>query len=419
MHNSIIRFWRSKYKWILWVFISISIPAVSSALDCQNPSGAKECLECVLLNDPDILAAGAEVEKARGNLKSAGTWENPEVEGEMAVNPRDSSTTGFVLEAKQPISLAGKIGSQRRAARYLLQAAEARYKMARQEAVAGTVLRLVRLRQIDEERELIKSQQDLGKRALARFSKISFLTADQEASEFTFQWNQDGLTMQLAAIDAEVEEIKQEIITSFGGKEPSKWDFLVLEKTSWPDWPGVVVEESLPLQIAKYETEAAKANLKTAKAEAWPDISVGPVIESGTSAGIRETMVGGGIEFAFPIWNRNKGAVMSSKAEVEQGKRSLKSTENWLVRRAKLLKERYEKFVSILSKQRTRLGRGKERLGKVKSSYLGGRIPVSTAFEAFGQYHEAVEAAHELESRAYESLWESYVLVGTAERMTP
>jgi hypothetical protein len=52
------------------------------AAECGDLSTPKAVLDCVLKNDPRVLASEQRVKRAEGEAKAAGAWNNPELEGE-------------------------------------------------------------------------------------------------------------------------------------------------------------------------------------------------------------------------------------------------------------------------------------------------------------------------------------------------
>src|SRR6185295_19672758 len=69
-------------QFFISVFFIFSTIHSGALADCGNPATAKELLDCVLKNDPRILASREQVKRAEALARAAGGWSNPELEGE-------------------------------------------------------------------------------------------------------------------------------------------------------------------------------------------------------------------------------------------------------------------------------------------------------------------------------------------------
>jgi hypothetical protein len=277
---------------------------------------------------------------------------------------------------------------------------------------------LVRLRQVDEEMALLSLQEELGQQALARLGGLAFLTAEQQAAKKTFDWNQKALQVTKLRLEAERAEIRQGLAASLGA-QPADWNFSIPHKEVWPEFPSEPASDSLELKALALEAKADEFGLKRARASAGPELALGPVMETEPSSTGRETFMGGALALQLPFWDRKSGEKRAAVARQRASGSLAEMAARLQQFRLERWRARYESAVPVLIQNARTLEDGVEGLKSIKSAYLAGRLPVSSALEAFRQYFDAVEGSHALERETYESLWSAYALTGTALKRKP
>lgn len=379
--------------------------------DCASPSDPLDYLQCASTNDPGLLEARAELDAMKASATAAGLWQNPQVAGDLATGPEGRSK--FSASWMQALPLSGEKGLAAQEADLRVKAAELRLNASVQERVAAWVVDLVRLRQIDEELELLGQQEGLGKRALDRLAGLAYLTSEQQAAAETFGWNQKALEISRLQLLSEQAGLRQALGTALGAA-PASWAFLVAHREEWPAFPDLVPERHAELQALELDAKAWDSGVKKASASAWPELALGPVLESETASEGQSYFAGGAIELALPLWDRKQGERGAAGIQREQAGRRIATATRTLQGRWQLLGNRYAAAVPALQRNAHTVEDGLPALKAINNAYLAGRLPVSAALEAFRQYQDAVEQNHSLEREALASLWQAYAYEGTA-----
>lgn len=398
-------------------FIVFTTPGSLALAECGNPTSPKELLDCVLKNDPRILASEEQVKRTEALARAAGAWPNPELEGQGSFAQDGSKGEKYSASLSQQLDWSGKIGAGAKAARMEYEAKKAENRLSRQEILSETVLRLVRLGQIADELEIAESQAQLCQRGLERFKKIAFLTSEQQTEKQALEWSYDRLKLQIIDLESERDDISLELSVSLGGQEIQQ-GLILPPKDRWPDWPAINPSPSF-LLATKNRREGAKAEVGKEHAASWPSLSLGPVFEREGDNVSKTDFFGARVSLGLPLWDQNGGNRDAAESGLREAKINESSAEKRLALTRRLLKTRYEKSVEKLNELSERNEKASKKLEFIRSSYLNGRISLSLALEAYRELEELIRHYHEAERIAYESLWRGYTLEDVAETKEP
>ena len=403
---------------ILSLLIWMIFPGPIVSADCGNPATARELLDCVLKNDPRILASGEQVKRSEALERAAGAWPNPDMDGEAAFAPDGSKGERISASFSQQLDWSGKIGAGAKEARMEYEAQKAEDHLTRQEILAETVLKLVRLRQIVDERELMEGQEKLCESGLERFKKLAFITTEQQTEKQALEWSLERLRLQILDLDSEKEEIQLELSVSMGGGENANWVTIPL-KTNWPAWPSSVLKTPSFLLVEKFRMEGAQADVEKEHAASWPTISLGPDFQREGDDFSQRDFWGARLSLGLPLWDQNGGNRDAAEAGLREAKIKESSAETKLALTRRLLKNRYEKSVERVIALEKQIEEADKKLAPIRSGYLNGRVSLSLALEAYRELEEFIQNFHETERTAYESLWRGYTLEDMAESQDP
>ena len=272
---------------------------------------------------PEILAAQADVASARGALRGSRVLgENPEITGTVSsLSSPDTSLTGYEIGIAQRFGISGKRGARIRAARFRIQAAEARL-LRRTQLVRAGVLRTFALARIGADR-LTTAQE-------AEQVGIQVRNAAQERLDLGA-----GTLLELnVARAAAARDLRQrldaersyqsglfQLATALG--RPSTESFEPAEAPPLPVLPAASVDQLVQLALsnrpdlaaAVAEREAAAADLSFARALAIPDPAFG------VSAGRDDfESINFGISIPLPLWTTGGGERDIARAELDRAR---------------------------------------------------------------------------------------------------
>jgi len=392
----------------LWGEALFGTVPVAQAADCSRPADAAACLECALAHDPRIASVEADLREAEALAHSAGLWDNPGLDVEALRAPTGGTGGSLTAGITQPLPLFGSRRWAGRAAERRAEASRARLRGVRWAVAAEAVGALVRLRQIGDEERLVGQAEALCGVALERFAKLAFLTDEQEAARRAFEWSRDALRSRSRSLANETADLREGLVASLGGAAPAEWSFLIPAREAWPAWPAA--EAPAPAAAAaRAEAEAAGGDLRRARAERWPELAIGPLVELGSGV---EPSWGGALSLSLPLVNRGQAEVARGEGARARAELEASFQEASTNRRRVLLERRYRDSVVRLQEAAPALRGGTAELDQVRERYVSGRISASLVLEVLGSYQAAVEAVHAVERDAISALWEGYALQG-------
>jgi cobalt-zinc-cadmium efflux system outer membrane protein len=166
---------------------------------------------------------------------------------------------------------------------------------------------------------------------------------------------------------------------------------------------AVARTNNFELRLRAVELAQQGFRVALAKNERFPAISVGPSI-SEENAFERERVIGAGISFPLPLWNRNGGNIEAAAARRLQAETSLLVAQREVERKVREAALTYESKVKEMGKWRPDAAQHfKEAAEVADRHYRLGAVPVSTYLELQKQYFEAVESLLDTKKEALEA----------------
>lgn len=275
----------------------------------------KEALQRAGAEAPTISALETDVEAAEGLERQAALRPNPEVSLDVENVGGSGAFRGFnstetTLAASQRVELGGKRGARIRAARAETRVAELQAALAvaqlgadiRQNyAVAvGARSRLELARGIVERnRELARIARELvdaGREPPLRALRAEAALGEAEARL------QEAEAADLSARIA--------LASLWGSQSPP--DAVVPEWPQFPDVIAIAPENTIAVQLAGAEADAANRVIAQERANAVPDLSLSAGVRRFEETGDRAFVAGASI--SIPLGNRNQGAISAAEA---------------------------------------------------------------------------------------------------------
>jgi len=405
------------------VLVACSISVRSFALagpevgsDCADPATVAAFIDCAIAYDQRVLDSRLEYDKAVAARATAGLWSNPALDGEALYPPKGEKGYKTSAGLLQPLAITGRRGHAVRSADRRVTAARIRMEAVRWRVAAETLVGLVRLRQVADDLGMLDEAGKLCDLALEKSGKLAFLTDEQDTARQAFIWRREAIRSRASLLANEALELKERLALSTGGHATGEWSIPVPFRSEWPGWPSGGAESPAVAGL-KADAEATGEDLKRARAEAWPDVSIGPFMESepGEGAPGNTRAWGARISLDFPLFNRNQGGIAEAAAERRRAEELLSAGQWTAASRLKSLESRYTRCVERLREYGSFVIQGKDLIENIKSRYMAGRVSASVVLEAIGSHQEAVEEAHGVEREAYATLWEGTYLSGSRE----
>jgi cobalt-zinc-cadmium efflux system outer membrane protein len=377
-----------------------------------------------LEKNPELNFYRAEIDVARGERRTAGAWTNPEVTSDIG-RKRSSGAglsaegTAWSVSVLQPFEFPGRLGLRKAIANQEMELAQLgieQFKAALSARVRSVAFNLLIAQQKAASAKTVESRGKelvdiLVQRDPAGVSpllemriieasvmslKASGLAAVVEARRAQYELNQ----LRGAPLSDEVQIAEVDLALT---PLPPVEELLTIASTN-----------NFQLRIRAAELRQQGFRVELARNERWPGVSVGPFY-SQERAGEKEQQIGIGVSIPLPLWNRNEGAIDSSRGRLAQAETSLSVAQRELERSLREAHTIYTTHVTELSQWRTNiLSDLREAAELGDRHYRLGAIPVATYVELQEKFVEAVSAVLTTQAAALQSLQEVELLTGAA-----
>jgi len=175
---------------------------------------------------------------------------------------------------------------------------------------------------------------------------------------------------------------------------------------------AVALTNNFELQVRAAELSQQGFRVALAKNERFPAISVGPHF-SEENAFERERVIGVGVSFPLPLWNRNGANIEAAAARQLQAETSYTVAQREVERKVMEAALVYERKVREMGKWRAdAVQHFQEAAELADRHYRLGAVPVSTYVELQKQYCEAVESLLDTRKEALEAAQNLELLTG-------
>lgn len=276
-----------------------------------------------------------------------------------------------------------------------------------------TVLTLHRLRQIRTELAYLRESIAAFNRILDPLKTRPLLSPEQSVSQSVFEMAREEYRLKETSLLTEEDQLKTSLELSTGLSYPTMGRYLPSAKSSWPKIASADLVGGGEFQKAQAEAGLAAAGLHAAKSQSWPDLKIGPTVQTAnpSGAGRTGTEVGGTISLPLPLLNLNRGGRQFAAAEKVRADLNLEVTRERLSKERRKQAERYWNAVKILSQSSSRSGLA-TRHKAVDDLFERGLAPSALVLESHRQMITIIQSLDEQEIAALDALWRLYILDG-------
>jgi cobalt-zinc-cadmium efflux system outer membrane protein len=389
-----------------------------------EPVGLEALVAQALRENPELQFYGAELAAAKAGRKAAGLMPNPELSGLVGQKRSRDVNTGLSAEGvawsvslMQPFEWPGRIGLRKAIANRDVELAELgleRFKVAlgSRVRVLGYGLfaaqqKAAAAREVAERfkalREVLVQREAGGVAPLleTRVIEATELTMQRKASEAELASQSALLELnQLRGVTPGAVLSVAEPALKFGASG-SNDVLLALARTN-----------NFELRVRAAELAQQGFRVALARNERYPAISVGPSY-SEENALERDRVIGVGVSFPLPLWNRNSANIEAAAARQMQAETSLLVAQREVERKVIEAAVTYESKVREMGKWRgDAVEHFREAAALADRHYRLGAVPVSTYVELQKQYLEAVEGLLDTKKEALEAAQNLELLTG-------
>jgi cobalt-zinc-cadmium efflux system outer membrane protein len=403
----------------LKTFIQISLAALvalscHAATDETRPSLDALVTEALARN-PEANVYQAEIAAAKGERRTAGEWQNPELTtdlGAKLVGDFNGNSMGagplWTLSASQMFEYPGRIALRKAIASHQIALAELGLEGFRAALAA-------RVRFVAYRAALSQTKADAASEISKRLDDLVSVLSQRPAAGVAPQLDvriieASATTLKRRAVEAqrEIQSAVYELNQLRGAKIDAP---LVLPKLDLklPEIPKVSTmlvsaragNYDIRTDVLKLQQQGFK--VKLALNERWPALRVAPFAHN-ERADTNEYLFGIGVTLPLPLWNKNAGKIETAKARSAQAEAALTTTVREIERKVSdaefVYRSRREEAQKL---QMSILPRMREAAELADRNYRAGALPITIYTEVQKQYLDSLDAFSTAQAGAVEA----------------
>jgi len=299
-----------------------------------------QAVDIAIRENRDLIAARIQIEEARGRLKQAGLYPNPELESDFGIDTifANDGERSFSIGINQPIPLSGRIGAQKKVASVDIKRTHADLTNIQRILARDVRLSFIELLTIEKQLKLQETLINLNSELL---KGIDMGIKEGLASQQDL--NAVAIALQQARQEKEVliAQRKSNIlkINNLLGKQPT-FNFIPQGELAYEavnDLNNYNIETAFAqrpdLKFAKLDVELAEADLKLAKALRFEDIKAGVfygndrlVLDSPVGRLTdSDQLIGFKVTVPLPIFDRKQGLVAEVQAREKRAEENVEA----------------------------------------------------------------------------------------------
>jgi cobalt-zinc-cadmium efflux system outer membrane protein len=375
-----------------------------------------------LAENPELRFYEAEIAAAKGEKRTAGAWQNPEIAGELGAKRTvgdglDAAGVVWAASVQQTFEWPGRVSLRKAIANRQVKLAEHGLQQFRSSLAAAVRQKAYAL--------LAAQQREIAAREVsARGEELVATLVQREPAGV-------APLLETRAIEASVLKLKRAGILAAKEAQAALFELNALRgrllaepvtiappSTEFPALPPLaeLLKRSTVgnFELLQRQTELEQQGFKVrlAENETWPSITTGPVIEQ-EYAGDQETRAALVVSLPLPLWNQNKGNIESAKAREIQAQAVLQLSHREVERNIREAATAYELHRKEMQRWNPKVAEElREAAELADRHYRLGAVPLATYLEVQGSYLEALDAIYSTRADALQELAELELLTG-------
>lgn len=376
-----------------------------------------------LTENPELRFYEAEITAAKGEKRTTGAWQNPEITGELGAKRTvgdglDAAGVVWAASVQQTFEWPGRVSLRKAIANRQVKLAEHGLQQFRSSLAAAVRQKAYAL--------LAAQQKEVAAREVsARGEELVATLVQREPAGV-------APLLETRAIEASVLKLKRAGILAAKEAQAALFELNALRgrllaepvtvappSTEFPALPslGELLKRSTVgnFELLQRQTELEQQGFKVrlAKNETWPSITTGPVIEQ-ENAGDQETRAALVVSLPLPLWNQNKGNIETAKAREIQAQAVLQLSQREVERNIREAATAYELHRKEIQRWNPKVADElREAAELADRHYRLGAVPLATYLEVQSSYLEALDAIYSTRADALQELAELELLTGT------
>lgn len=395
----------------------ILFPMMSTAEtagSCGPITNYKQVIACAESKSPDVIRAELSVKEKTALTDVAAQLQNPELSVESLTGTVDSEKRAETdLSLAFPIELGGKRSARKQIAGAEMSRAELELLQARAEVRKAVSIKLMRLRQIEGELDLIDESLQTFTKLVKQYDSRPALSPEQEVTLTVFKVAKSEYGFKRMEYDEELSSLESYFRVSTGLSLVDIKKVLPAKILKWPalnQEPGNLKDSPL-VAIYEADIQVARGGLSKAQGDAWPTMSLGPSAKFSTEGGRDFQQWGVNLSLPIPILNANGAGKAAAEVSVQAAEQKKGLIIKKLESEREFLKEAYRKSVAALDANPN--GHALEsKHKKIEGFFLRGLVPSTLVIEVHRSLVDFEKTRNERELRAIEAYLDIQLIDG-------
>ena len=276
-----------------------------------------------LNNNLSLSAGNSAIKAAEAKIQQAGTIPNPELE----ISSENFGDNEIEVVLTQPLEIGGKRKTRIQVARKALRAAELENDVTRLGLETEIIRRCVPILGLQKKIAVLDSLASVMRESLTSIKHRISAGAAMEADALRTEMELDELFIEKAGLNRQLNRQKKRLTALWGNTDDVDIQLACTLNTSVSLPPQREIQKKIhdhpEMKLLKLSRETATAEIQQLKAEAFPELTLsGGYLRNNED---HENAVIAGLSISLPLFNRNKGAILSKTHEMTAAGTKLKA----------------------------------------------------------------------------------------------
>lgn len=403
------------FKVLIGILITACAQAAFASQACESFNTPKDVLECALDSHPDLVRGKGSLKQAESFGDQAAQRPNPELSGRSVFGKNEGEgVTSHEINLAHTFELGGKRSARMDKASAEKELVSSEFLKTKEEVYISVSKILYRIRQVHAEIRTIDEALSTFERIQKQFKIRPRLAPEQEVSLSVFQLAEGDYKLRKSTLESEENALERSIEVAVGKEFPhGKESILPPPQKNWPEIQlGNGELKGSDLKLAVSELKSAQAEMELAKGASWPDLKLGPSIQSQSQGSNQYLTYGVNLTLPLPLYQVNGGGRAVASAGLMRAEQSLELRKRELSQQRKILINQYQRSSKAL-KESVSLPDIEKKHKSVERQFERGVISSSLVIEAHRQMVDFTKSQNDLELSALESLWRLRALDGS------
>ena len=409
--------------------IQISLAALV-ALSCHAATDeARPSLDALvaeaLARNPEANVYQAEIAAAKGERRTAGEWQNPELTtdlGAKLVRDFNGNSVGngplWTVSASQTFEYTGRIALRKTIANHQIALAELGLEGFRAALAA-------RVRSVAYRAALSQTKADAASEISKRLDDLVSVLSQRPTAGVAplldvriIEASATALKRRAVEAHREIQRAVYELNQLRGARIDAplgrpKLDLKLVKIPTVSTLLALAHAQNYEIRTHVLELEQQGFKVKLALNERWPAVRVGPFAHN-ERADTNEYLFGIGVTLPLPLWNKNVGKIETAKARAAQAEASLTTTVREVERKVSDAEFVYRSHREEAQKlQMSILPQMREAAELADRNYRAGALPITIYTEVQKQYLDSLDAFSAAQAGAVEARQQLEQLLAT------